>query len=168
MCADPIEAGGEVYCRPCDALLFNWDNMTCPRYGSLASKGRPFNGYCQSNLLPLGDDVYEQSSNSNGTMAGYVRANSLCLGRGSIELLWNYNYIRASVALTHVLQTFCQCPDLVATNKGYVWDKRLFGWMENMNMDRTCHRSLHLDNERYTRQHQWGAGVPHIRLQVAR
>jgi hypothetical protein len=61
MCADPIEAGGEVYCHPCDALLFNWDNMTCPRYGSLASKGRPFNGYCQSNLLPLGDDVYEQN-----------------------------------------------------------------------------------------------------------
>ena len=156
----PYRGGGEVYCRPCNALLFDWDNMTCSRYGSLASMGRPFNGYCQSNLLPLGDDVYEQSSNSNGTTVPREGVH-----RSLVEL---HNYIRASVALTRALQT-CQCPDLVATNEGYAWgDTRLFGWMENVNKDRTCHRSLHLDDERYTQQHQWGAGVPRRRLQVAR
>ena len=56
-------------------------------------------------------------------MRGYVRVDSLCLGRGSIELLWNYNYIRASVAYTRALQTFCQCPDLVATS---VNQKKMF------------------------------------------
>ena len=149
MCADPIEAGGEVYCRPCDSSSFDWDNMTCPPHGSLASEGRPFNGYCQSNLLPPGgcecDDVYERSP--NGTMAGYVRADSLYLGRGSIQLSWNYNYIRASVALTGAPQTFCQRPDLVATNEGYAWGAGLFYWMENSKNDRTCHQSILLDDD---------------------
>jgi hypothetical protein len=43
-----------------------------PPHGSLASEGRPLNGYCQSNLLPPEgcecDDMYERSA--NGTMAG--------------------------------------------------------------------------------------------------
>ncbi len=88
MCGDAIEVGGEAYCRTCDAGSFDWDNMTCPPHGSLASEGRPFNGYCQSNLLPPEgcecDNVYERSA--NGTTAGYVRADSVHLGRGSIQL----------------------------------------------------------------------------------
>ena len=38
-----------------------------------------------------------------------------------IQLSWNYNYIRASVALTGAPQTFCQRPDLVATKEEYAW-----------------------------------------------
>lgn len=149
MCADPVEAGGEVYCRPCDSGSFDWENMTCPMYGSLASEGRAFNGYCQSNLLPPEgcecDDVYERSA--NGTLAGYVRADSIYMGRGSIQLSWNYNYIRASVALTGAPQTFCQRPDLVATEEKYAWGAGLFYWMENTKNDRTCHQSILLDDD---------------------
>ena len=149
MCADPIEAGGEVYCRPCDAASFDWTNMTCPTHGSLASQGRAFNGYCQSNLLPPEgcecDDVYERSP--NGTMAGYIRADSIYMGRGSIQLSWNYNYIRASVALTGTSQTFCQRPDLIATKEEYAWGAGLFYWMENTKNDRTCHQSILLDDD---------------------
>ena len=121
MCADRVEAGGEVYCRPCDASSFDWDAMACPAHASLASKGRAFNAYCQSNLLPPDgcecDDVYERAS--DGPMAGFVKANQIYFGRGSIQvrappsaiaplarvltatccrrfqLSWNYNYIRA-------------------------------------------------------------------------
>ena len=82
--------------------------MTCPLYSSLASEGPSFNGYCQSNLLPLKDDVYERSA--NGILAGYVRADSIYMGRGSIQLSWNNNYLRASVALTGASQT-CPIPN---------------------------------------------------------
>jgi len=149
MCADRIEMGGEVYCRPCDAGSFDWDTMTCPPGASLASQGRAFNSYCQSNLLPPEgckcDDVYERSP--NGPMAGYVKANQVYFGRGSIQLSWNYNYIRASVALTGASQTFCQRPDLVATNGEYAWGAGLFYWMENVKNDKTCHQSVLLNGE---------------------
>jgi hypothetical protein len=35
---------------------------------------------------------------------------------GAIQLSWNYNYIDASVALTGTKDTFCQNPELVATD----------------------------------------------------
>ncbi|KAL3800894.1 LOW QUALITY PROTEIN: hypothetical protein ACHAW5_002045 [Stephanodiscus triporus] len=149
MCADAMTLDGEAYCRPCDAGSFDWEGMTCPERGSLAGGGRPFNGYCQSNLLPPEgcecDDVHERSA--NGTAAGYVRADSIFLGRGSIQLSWNYNYIRASVALTGAPQTFCQRPDLVATDERYAWGAGLFYWMENVKNDRTCHQSVLLDDD---------------------
>ena len=114
MCADHLEMGGEIYCRPCDVSSFDWDTMTCPPGASLASEGRAFNNYCQSNLLPPEgckcDDVYERSD--DGPMAGYVKANDVFFGRGSIQLSWNYNYIRASIALTGAPQTFCQRPGM--------------------------------------------------------
>ncbi|KAL7528908.1 hypothetical protein ACHAXR_002695, partial [Thalassiosira sp. AJA248-18] len=149
MCADRIELGGEVYCRPCDVSSFDWDLMKCPVGASLASGGRAFNSYCSSNLAPPEgcecDDVYERSE--SGPMAGYVKANQVYFGRGSIQLSWNYNYIRASVALTGAPQTFCQRPDLVATNEEYAWGAGLFYWMENIKNDKTCHQSVLLDED---------------------
>lgn len=110
MCADRIDVAGESYCRPCDTGNFDWDEMTCPPAASLASEGRAFNSYCQSNLLPPDgcqcDDVFERTD--RGPMSGRVRADGVYFGRGSIQLSWNYNYIRASVALTGAPQTFCQ------------------------------------------------------------
>lgn len=44
----------------------------------------------------------------------------------------NYNYIRASVALTGAPQTFCQRPDLIATKEEYAWGAGLFYWVRPM------------------------------------
>lgn len=147
MCADRQEAGGEVYCKPCDSSSFDWTTFKCG--ASLASEGRAFNNYCQSNLLPPEgcqcDDVYERSD--KGPMAGYVKADQVYFGRGSIQLSWNYNYIRASVALTGAPQTFCQRPDLVAKNEEYAWGAGLFFWMENVKNDKTCHQSVLVDED---------------------
>ena len=83
MCADQITHGGETYCKPCDSGSFDWDNFKCP--ASLASEGRAFNSYCQSNLLPPDacecDDVYEDDE-----MKGYVKADQVYFGRGSVRL----------------------------------------------------------------------------------
>ena len=63
--------------------------------------GMASDNYYQSNLLPPEgcecDDVYKRSA--HGPMAGYVKANQVYFGRGSIQLSWNYNDIRASVVL---------------------------------------------------------------------
>ena len=148
MCADQKFVGGEMYCKPCDMSGFDWETFTCTGE-SLASEGRAFNGYCQSNLLPPDgcecDDVYEVSS--DGEMAGFVKADKLYFGRGAIQLSWNYNYIKASVALTGHSQTFCQRPDWVATKEEYAWGAGLFYWMENVKNDKTCHQAVLMHNE---------------------
>ncbi|KAL7431910.1 hypothetical protein ACHAXM_004897 [Skeletonema potamos] len=148
MCADHIEVGGEMYCKPCDVSGFDWETFKCTG-SSLASEGRAFNSYCQSNLLPPDgcecDDVYEVSS--EGKMAGYVKANQVYFGRGAIQLSWSYNYIKASVALTGHSQTFCQQPDWVATKEEYAWGAGLFYWMENVKNDMTCHQAVLMNND---------------------
>ena len=148
MCADKLEVGGEVYCKPCDMSGFDWTTFKCTG-ASLASEGRAFNGYCQSNLLPPDgcecDDIYEVSS--TGQLAGYVKADQVYFGRGAIQLSWNYNYIKASVALTGHSQTFCQRPDLVATKEEYAWGAGLFYWMENVKNDKTCHQAVLMNTE---------------------
>lgn len=82
MCADQIISGGETYCKPCDVGSFDWDAFKCS--ASLASEGRAFNSYCQSNLLPPDgcqcDDVFEDPS-----MEGYVKADQVYFGRGSVS-----------------------------------------------------------------------------------
>ena len=37
------------------------------------------------------------------------------------QLSWNYNYRGASTALTGSPETFCENPDLVATEEKYAW-----------------------------------------------
>lgn len=149
MCADQMEVGGEMYCKPCDMSGFDWETFKCTGGGGLASEGQAFNGYCQSNLLPPDgcecDDVYEVSS--EGQMAGYIKADQVYFGRGAIQLSWSYNYIKASVALTGHSQTFCQRPDLVATKEEYAWGAGLFYWMENVKHDMTCHQAVLVNNE---------------------
>lgn len=148
MCADQIEHNGEIYCKPCDMSGFDWTTFKCTG-ASLASEGRAFNGYCQSNLLPPDgcecDDVYEVAS--VGPLAGYVKADEVYFGRGAIQLSWNYNYISASVALTGAPQTFCQRPDLVATKEEYAWGAGMFFWMENVKNDMTCHQAVLMNDE---------------------
>ena len=96
MCADRQEVGGEVYCKPCDVSSFDWATFKCG--ASLASEGRAFNSYCQSNLLPPEgcqcDDVYERSD--KGPMAGYVKADQVYFGRGSIQVCMSLEYTYSS------------------------------------------------------------------------
>ena len=86
MCADHITQSSETYCKPCDASSFDWDTFTCR--ASLASEGRAFNSYCQSNLLPPDgcecDDVFEEEGvGMEG--GGYVKADDVYFGRGSVR-----------------------------------------------------------------------------------
>jgi hypothetical protein len=74
-----------------------------------------------------------------GDLAGYVPARDLFFGRGAIQLSWNYNYIGASIALTGSPDTFCENPDLVATEGKYAWGAGLFFWMEHSKEGTTCH-----------------------------
>ena len=147
-CADHKFVGGEMYCKPCDMAGFDWEEMRCIG-DSLVSEGRAYNGYCQSNLLPPDgcecDNVYEVSE--GGEMAGYVKANKVYFGRGAIQLSWNYNYIKASVAVTGHSQTFCQRPDLVATKEEYAWGAGLFYWNENVKHDMTCHQAVLMNGD---------------------
>ena len=106
MCADQITHGGETYCKPCDSGSFDWDNFKCP--ASLASEGRAFNSYCQSNLLPPDacecDDVYEDDE-----MKGYVKADQVYFGRGSVSLIHttiSFIYRYSSSQLTCCLCTY--------------------------------------------------------------
>jgi hypothetical protein len=75
-----------------------------------------------------------------------TEADKAFFGRGAIQLSWNYNYIRASAALTGDPDTFCANPDLVATVEKYAWGAGIYFWMENMRAEQgstsdlsTCH-----------------------------
>jgi hypothetical protein len=47
-------------------------------------------------------------------------------------LSWNYNYYKASLALTGSADTFCDNPELVATEEEFAWGAGIFYWMENL------------------------------------
>lgn len=49
------------------------------------------------------------------------------------------SYIGASIALTGSPDTFCNNPDLVATEGKYAWGAGLFFWMEHSKEGTTCH-----------------------------
>ena len=58
----------------------------------------------------------------------------------------NYNYIGASVALTGSADTFCDKPDLVATEGRYAWGAGLYFWMEHVKEETTSHmQALRMD-----------------------
>ena len=90
MCADHQIHSSETYCKPCDASSFDWETFTCR--ASLASEGRAFNSYCQSNLLPPDgcecDDVFEVEG-----MEGYVKADSVYFGRGSVSYMLDMSFL---------------------------------------------------------------------------
>jgi len=76
----------------------------------------------------------------SGELAGYVEASKVFYGRGAIQLSWNYNYIRASYALTGSANTFCEDPELVAQKPEYAWGSGIYFWMENEKEGSTCHK----------------------------
>ncbi|KAL7529355.1 hypothetical protein ACHAXR_002920, partial [Thalassiosira sp. AJA248-18] len=139
MCADHLVVDGEVYCKPCDPGSFDWGTKKCNH--SLISGTSDFNEYCQPSSKPpeaclCGNGVGQAD---RGQLEGYVAANHLFFGRGAIQLSWNYNYISASVALTGSPDTFCNQPDLVATEGRYAWGAGLYFWMEHVKELTTSH-----------------------------
>jgi len=78
-------------------------------------------------------------------LEGYVAAKHLYFGRGAIQLSWNYNYIGASVALTGSADTFCDNPDVVATEGRYAWGAGIYFWMEHVKEESTSHIEALID-----------------------
>jgi len=133
MCGDNKIVNGEVFCKPCDSGSFDWGTHKCSH--SLAS-GVGFSEYCQSTSKP---PEACSCGTAQGSGDGYVPAKEMFFGRGAIQLSWNYNYRGASTALTGSPETFCEDPDLVATEEKYAWGAGLFFWMEHTKEGTTSH-----------------------------
>mmetsp|Transcript_15025 Transcript_15025/g.29711 ORF Transcript_15025/g.29711 Transcript_15025/m.29711 type:complete len:1992 (-) Transcript_15025:64-6039(-) len=139
ICADIMESkDGETYCKPCTADEFNWETFKCDGVG-LAGGGLTFNGYCDYTIEPPLACPCEEIAPGDSPYEGYIPASKVFFGRGAIQLSWNYNFRSASDALTGDPTTFCDNPDLVATEPEYAWGAGVFFWMENLKEETTCH-----------------------------
>lgn len=59
-----------------------------------------------------------------------------------------YNYIDASVAITGSKDTFCENPELIATDEVYVWSSGLWLWMEVKDgVGKTSHQYIFDDGD---------------------
>jgi hypothetical protein len=120
-CGDNKEVDGKVYCKPCTNDLYDWETNTCSQ--SMADLNSPYSEYCQSIFTPpegCNCTTVTQVA-EEGELAGYIDASKVFYGRGAIQLSWNYNYIKASYALTGSPDTFCEDPELVVSDPLYAW-----------------------------------------------
>mmetsp|Transcript_10322 Transcript_10322/g.22982 ORF Transcript_10322/g.22982 Transcript_10322/m.22982 type:complete len:597 (-) Transcript_10322:109-1899(-) len=124
MCQTTTTVGGTVYCDPTG---YNGGTYNDP--------------YCNSALTALTNpNGCTCGTISESSQAGYLEADSLFLGRGPIQLSWNYNYIDAGAALSVDL---CTNPDLVATDSVVAWGTALWFWMTSGGQSgTTCHDSV--------------------------
>lgn len=146
-CGDRKEVEGKVYCKPCNQDLYDWINNTCSE--SMVALNSPYNSYCQPSFVPPAGcscDTITQVE-EEGDLAGYVEASKVFYGRGAIQLSWNYNYIRASVALTGDAETFCVDPEQIATSPEYAWGTGIYFWMENVKEEWTCHKEILMNED---------------------
>lgn len=139
-CGDRKEVDGKVYCKPCNNDLYDWPNNVCSV--SMVDQNAPYNSYCQPSFEPPEGCVCDTITQveEEGPLAGYVEASKVFYGRGAIQLSWNYNYIRASYALTGSAETFCNDPEQVALKPEYAWGSGIYFWMENEKEGSTCHK----------------------------
>ena len=140
---------------PC---TLQWETFACNGPG-LAGGGLTYNGYCDQVIEPPEacecDDALEGGS---GSLEGYIPASKSFFGRGAIQLSWNYNFRAASESLTGDASTFCEDPDLVASEPEYgesnrvifmlletfvissfssAWGAGVFFWMETLKEETT-------------------------------
>ncbi|KAL7551079.1 hypothetical protein ACHAWF_015777 [Thalassiosira exigua] len=139
-CGDRKEVDGKIYCKPCNNDLYDWPNNICSV--SMVDQNAPYNSYCQPSFEPPEGCVCDTITQveEEGPLAGYVEASKVFYGRGAIQLSWNYNYIRASYALTGNAETFCDDPEQVASTPEYAWGAGIYFWMENQKEGSTCHK----------------------------
>lgn len=145
-CAEPVEAGGRTYCKPCRERDYDAAARSCR--APLVAAGVPYTEYCSAELTPPQGcgcgTVPEQAQASNPSLSegGYIDAADAFFARGALPLAWNRDYYGASVALTGSSDTLCENPDLVATVPAYAWGVALWRWMEQMDngsTGRTAH-----------------------------
>ena len=109
MCQTQITVNGKVYCKP------------------TGYSGGPYNDpYCDPTSNPAGCAC--STIPESTTVPGYLDADLLFLGRGAIQLSWNYNYFYAGTDLNVDL---CTNPDLVATNEEVNWGAAIWFWTKN-------------------------------------
>ena len=110
MCQTRTTVNGKVYCKP-----------------SGYNRG-PYNDpYCSASHTPSSNPAGCACSTipESTTAPGYLDADLLFLGRGSIQLSWNYNYFYAGADLGVDL---CTNPDLVATDEEVNWGAAVWFW----------------------------------------
>jgi predicted chitinase len=113
MCQTQTTVSGTLYCKP-----------------SGYSGGTYNDPYCSSShtslSIPAGCDC--STIPESTVAAGYIEANLLFLGRGALQLSWNYNYYYAGAALGVDL---CTNPDRVATEEAVNWGTAMWFWTTN-------------------------------------
>jgi len=136
MCSDYEVFDNKGYCKPCEDHNFVWGTQQCSS-SKIANKVLlpvgTYGQYCNpekteeaENGCNCNDGVYETHGEGEDTR---VIANDLFLGRGAIQLSWNYNYYDAGKYLTGDATTFCKSPDLVAKEGKYAWGAAFLFWM---------------------------------------
>ena len=139
-CGDSKVVDGKLYRKPCDSGSFDWSTRTPAKLGRKFAATRPGNARAVlSAVLNTGLKssrmLLRKQSNYRGcifrSLGRIYSCDRLVFGRGAIQLSWNYNYIKASVALTGNANTFCDDPDLVASNPKYAWGAGIWFWMES-------------------------------------
>ena len=144
-CGDSVEVDGKLYCKPCASEHYNWGANTCGL--SKFADGGTYGSYCNPDLSPpdgcaCSDELTSEEVPGLPAYEGYVAADKLFIGRGVIQLSWNYLYVRASVALTGSETTFCENPELVAEEGRYAWGSGIWFWMQHAVPEQTAEGKL--------------------------
>jgi hypothetical protein len=110
MCQTQTTVNGKTYCRPSNYFGGNYNDPYC----SLGHSPSTNPAGCACGSIP------------ESTVApGYLDADKLFLGRGGIQLSWNYNYYYAGA---YIGRDLCTNPELVATDEGVMWQTVFWFW----------------------------------------
>eukprot|EP00984_Skeletonema_dohrnii_P016481 scaffold7337_cov66-Skeletonema_dohrnii-CCMP3373.AAC.11 len=121
--SDDLKAAREYYI--CQVQTTVNDKVYCKPSGY---NGGPYNDpYCSTLHTPTSDPAGCACTTIPESTAapGYLDADLLFLGRGAMQLSWNYNYFYAGADLNVDL---CTNPDLVATDEEVNWGTAIWFW----------------------------------------
>ena len=113
MCQQQTIVGGKVYCKPSGYFGGNYNDPYCSTSHTPTSNPAG----CACSTIP-----------ESSVAPGYLDADLLFLGRGAMQLSWNYNYFYAAGDLDVDL---CTNPDLVATNEEVNWGTAIWFWTKS-------------------------------------
>jgi len=113
MCQTQTTVNGKLYCKPSGYWGGPYNDPYCS--ASHTSSSNPAG--CDCSTIP-----------ESSVAAGYIDANLLFLGRGAMQLSWNYNYYYAGAALGVDL---CTNPERVATDEEVNWGTAMWFWATN-------------------------------------
>ena len=111
MCQTQTTVNGKTYCRPSN---YSGSGSYNDPYCSLGHSPSTNPAGCLCGSIP------------ESTVApGYLDADKLFLGRGGIQLSWNYNYWYAGA---YIGRDLCTNPELVATDEDVMWQTVFWFW----------------------------------------